>query len=163
VVPPPQGRSNRRDIDLGTWHCITPYVGGRGYRVGGVIGFATISVDGLKDVDVPKNNVFYAQNNTETNFAWGVYGGLAYDASPSLTLDLSYRCTNLGDASSGRVTAFGNSSSYKSRPSTTSPPTTSCWGFAGNSAAAALSLRRCGLLSYSDSPRPKTASLNRPS
>ncbi len=94
-------------IDLGTWHCITPYVGGG-------IGFASISVNGLKDVNVPNNSVFYAQSNTETNFAWAVYGGLSYDVTPSLTLDLSYRYTDLGDASSGRVTAFDNSSSYKS-------------------------------------------------
>ncbi len=94
-------------IDLGTWHCITPYVGGG-------VGFASISVNGLKDVNVPNNSVFYAQSNTETNFAWAVYGGLAYDVTPSLTLDLSYRYTDLGDASSGRVTAFDNSSSYKS-------------------------------------------------
>ena len=94
-------------IDLGTWHCITPYVGGG-------VGFASISVNGLKDVNVPNNSVFYAANNTQTNFAWGVYGGLAYDVTPSLTLDLSYRYTDLGDASSGRVTAFDNSSSYKS-------------------------------------------------
>jgi opacity protein-like surface antigen len=94
-------------IDLGTYWCITPYVGGG-------VGFASISVNGLKDVNVPNNSVFYAQSNTETNFAWAVYGGLAYDVTPSVTLDLSYRYTNLGDASSGRVTAFDNSSSYKS-------------------------------------------------
>ncbi len=33
-------------IDLGTYHCITPYVGGG-------VGFASISVLGLKDVNVP--------------------------------------------------------------------------------------------------------------
>jgi hypothetical protein len=34
--------------------------------------------------------------------------------TPSVTLDLSYRYTDLGDASSGTVTAFDNSSSYRS-------------------------------------------------
>jgi len=33
-------------IDLGTWHCVTPYVGGG-------VGFASVSVLGLKDVNVP--------------------------------------------------------------------------------------------------------------
>ncbi len=94
-------------IDLGTYHCVTPYVGGG-------VGFASITVNGLKDVNVPNNSVFYAADNTETNFAWAVYGGLAYDVTPGLTIDLSYRYTDLGDASSGRVTAFDNSSSYKS-------------------------------------------------
>jgi opacity protein-like surface antigen len=94
-------------VNLGTYHCVTPYIGGG-------IGFASISVNGLKDVNVPNNSVFYAADHTETNFAWGVYAGLAYDVTPGLTIDLSYRYTDLGDARSGRVTAFDNSASYKS-------------------------------------------------
>jgi opacity protein-like surface antigen len=42
------------------------------------------------------------------------WASLAYDVTPGLTIDLSYRYTDLGDASSGRVSAFDNSSSYKS-------------------------------------------------
>jgi len=67
---------------------------------------------GLKDVNVPNSSVFYAADHTETNFAWAVYGGLAYEVNPSVTLDLGYRYTDLGDAKSGRVTAYDNSSSY---------------------------------------------------
>jgi opacity protein-like surface antigen len=92
-------------IDLGTYMCITPYVGGG-------IGLASVSVLGLKDVNVPNNGVAYGADHTETNFAWAVYGGLAYDVNPSVTLDLSYRYTDLGSASSGRVTAYDGSSSY---------------------------------------------------
>lgn len=58
--------------------------------------------------------MFFGQTNTETNFAWAVYGGLSYDVTPGLSIDLTYRYTDLGDASSGRVTAYDNSSSYKS-------------------------------------------------
>ncbi len=94
-------------IDLGTYHCLTPYVGGG-------VGFASISVLGLKDVNVPNQSVFYATDNTETNFAWAVYAGLAYDVTPGLTIDLSYRYTDLGDASSGKVKAYDNSTFYKS-------------------------------------------------
>jgi opacity protein-like surface antigen len=94
-------------IDLGTWHCVTPYIGGG-------VGFANISVLGLKDVNVPNNSVFYGADHTETNFAWALYAGLAYDVTPSMTLDLSYRFTDLGDARSGTVTAFDLSSSYHS-------------------------------------------------
>ncbi len=61
---------------------------------------------------MPKNSVFYGADNTETNFAWAVYGGLAYDVNPSVTLDLSYRYADLGDARSGTVTAYDGSSSY---------------------------------------------------
>jgi opacity protein-like surface antigen len=92
-------------IDLGTYHCVTPYIGAG-------LGFASIDVLGLKDVNVPNNSVFYAADNTETNFAWAVYAGLAYDVTPAVTIDLSYRYTDLGDAQSGKVTAFDNSSFY---------------------------------------------------
>ncbi len=70
--------------------CITPYVGGG-------IGMASVSVLGLKDVNVPNGGVAYGADHTETNFAWAVYGGLAYDVNPSVTLDLSYRYTDLGE------------------------------------------------------------------
>ena len=64
----------------------------------------------MKDVNVPNGGVAFAKDNTETNFAWAVYGGLAYDVTPSVTIDLSYRYTDLGDAKSGVRTAFDNSS-----------------------------------------------------
>jgi opacity protein-like surface antigen len=92
-------------VDLPTILCITPYVGGG-------IGLASISVLGLKDVNVPNNAVFYAADHSETNFAWAVYGGLAYEVNQSVTLDLSYRYLDLGDARSGRVVSYDNSSSY---------------------------------------------------
>lgn len=79
-------------IDLGTWACITPYVGGG-------VGFANISVLGLKDVNVPNNSVAYGVDSTDTNFAWAVY-------------DLSYRYTDLGDVKSGRVTTFDGAACY---------------------------------------------------
>ncbi len=94
-------------IDLGTYWCITPYIGGG-------VGFASIDVLGLKDVNVPNNSVFYAADHSQTNFAWAVYGGLAYDVNQSLTIDLSYRYLDMGDARTGTVTAFDNSSSYNS-------------------------------------------------
>jgi opacity protein-like surface antigen len=94
-------------LDLGTYFCVTPYIGGG-------VGFASISVLGLKDVNVPNNSVFYAADHTESNFAWAVYAGLAYDVNPSVTIDLAYRYTDLGDARSGTVTAYDNSSFYKS-------------------------------------------------
>lgn len=94
-------------VDLPTVLCVTPYVGAG-------IGMSSISVLGLKDVNVPNDSVFYAADHTETNFAWAVYGGLAYDVNQSVTLDLSYRYADLGDARSGTVRAFDGSSSYAS-------------------------------------------------
>jgi opacity protein-like surface antigen len=86
-------------IDLGTWLCVTPYIGGG-------VGFASIDVLGLKDVNVPNGGVAFAKDNTETNFAWAVYAGLAYDVTPGLTIDLTYRYLDIGDAESGIRTNY---------------------------------------------------------
>jgi opacity protein-like surface antigen len=86
-------------LDLGTWWCITPYIGGG-------IGFASLSVLGMKDVNVPNFGVAYAGDHTETNFAWAVHAGLAYDVTPGFTVDLSYRYTDLGDARSGDFVSY---------------------------------------------------------
>jgi opacity protein-like surface antigen len=92
-------------IDMGNWCGFTPYIGAG-------IGFASISVNGLKDVNVPNNSVFYGSDHTSTNFAWALYAGTSYDVTPQITLDLTYRYASLGDAKSGPVTAFDFSSSY---------------------------------------------------
>jgi opacity protein-like surface antigen len=86
-------------VDLGTWWCITPYVGGG-------VGFASIDVIGLTDTNVPTGGFAFAQDNSQTNFAWALYAGLAYKVNPSLTIDLAYRYTDLGDAKSGIRTAY---------------------------------------------------------
>ena len=90
-------------IDLGTWHCVTPYVGGG-------IGFASISVLGYTDVNVnvPGGSVAYGKDHTETNFAWALYGGLAYEVTPGFTIDLAYRYTDLGDAKTGKTFTYDN-------------------------------------------------------
>jgi opacity protein-like surface antigen len=49
-------------IDLPNVWCTTPFAGGG-------IGLASVSVNGLKDVNVPNNSVFYGADNTQTNFA----------------------------------------------------------------------------------------------
>ncbi len=90
-------------IDIGTWHGVTPYVGGG-------VGFANISVLGYKDVNVPRASVAFGRDNNETNFAWAVYGGLAYKVTPGLTIDLSYRYTDLGDIKTGKIATFDNES-----------------------------------------------------
>jgi opacity protein-like surface antigen len=64
-------------FDLGTFWCVTPYVGGG-------VGFASNSVRGMKDVNVPNGAVYFASDHSETDFAWALYGGLAYDVTPGL-------------------------------------------------------------------------------
>jgi opacity protein-like surface antigen len=88
-------------VDLGTWWCITPYVGAG-------VGFADISILGYKDVNVPVQSVAYGQDNSQTNFAWALYAGFSYKVNPSLTLDLAYRYTDIGDIRTGRIATFDN-------------------------------------------------------
>jgi|JRHI01.1.fsa_nt_gi opacity protein-like surface antigen len=92
-------------IDLGCWRGFTPYVGAG-------IGFATISVNGLEDINTPNVSTFYGADHTTTNFAWALYAGTSYDITPQLALDLSYRYASLGTARSGVATAYNGSSSY---------------------------------------------------
>ena len=80
---------------------MTPYVGGG-------IGFATIDVIGLKDANIVTQGLAFATDNTETNFAWALYAGLAYKVTPGLTIDLAYRYTDIGDAKSVPAPAYDN-------------------------------------------------------
>jgi len=91
--------------DICTWHGFTPYVGAG-------IGFATFTVDGLKDVNVPVNGVAFGATNTSTNFAWAIHAGVAYDVTDRFVVDLAYRYADLGDAKSGVVTAYDGTDQY---------------------------------------------------
>jgi opacity protein-like surface antigen len=92
-------------IDMGNWCGFTPYIGAG-------IGFATLSVNGLQDVNVPTQGVAFGEDHTNTNFAWALYAGTSYEVTPQIALDLSYRYVNLGNANSGRVTAYDDTQSY---------------------------------------------------
>lgn len=83
-------------IDLGTWRGVTPYVGGG-------IGIASLSVQGLSDVNPVTGTWAYGEDNTKTNFAWALYAGVSYDVTSQFTMDLGYRYLDLGDAKSGAV------------------------------------------------------------
>jgi opacity protein-like surface antigen len=85
--------------DITHWCGFTPYVGAG-------IGFAAVSVNGLKDVNVPNNGVAFGSGNTNTNFAWAIHAGLSYDVTPQFVVDLAYRYADLGSASSGPVYTY---------------------------------------------------------
>jgi len=84
-------------IDLGTWNCLTPYLGAG-------IGFANHTVNGLSDMGINQavgggaNVSFaYADSATKTTVAWALMAGVSYDVTPNLKLDIGYRYLNLGD------------------------------------------------------------------
>ena len=94
-------------FDICTVRGITPYVGAG-------IGFANVSVNGMTDTNVPAASVFFGEDHSETNLAWSLSAGLAYDVSDSFTVDFGYRYLDLGDARSGTMTAYDLSSTYAS-------------------------------------------------
>ena len=80
--------------ELGTWWCITPFVG-----VG--IGGSRNTISGFTDVGQPLPSVAFGDTASKWNFAWAVHAGLAYQVSPNLTLELAYRYVDLGDGITG--------------------------------------------------------------
>ena len=92
-------------IDMGNWCGFTPYIGAG-------IGFASISVEGMKDINVFNNSVAFGTDKTTTNFAWALHAGVSYDVTPQMVVDLAYRYSDLGSVQSGVVTTFDGAASY---------------------------------------------------
>jgi opacity protein-like surface antigen len=84
-------------IDLGTWWCITPFIGAG-------VGVASITIDHFRDTNVIAGGGGYADSGTSTNFAWAAHAGLAYKVNPNFTIELAYRYLSMGDGKTG--TAF---------------------------------------------------------
>jgi len=95
-------------VDLGTWWCITPYVG-----VG--IGAAKIDIHGFRDDGftiiggTQSNSTTYAADASKWNFAWALHAGLTYKVTNSMSIDLGYRYLDMGDATTGATRAFDGS------------------------------------------------------
>ena len=92
-------------VDLGTWNCLTPYIGAG-------IGFASNTISGLTDQGIVFSNYPFgpvspslgtAQSGTKSGLAWALMAGFGYEVNKNLTLEFGYRYLNLGDARSGRI------------------------------------------------------------
>jgi opacity protein-like surface antigen len=93
-------------VDLGTWWCVTPYIGaGIGGSYNKISGFRD---DGFGDsfgVARP-SSIVYAADAGKWNFAWALHAGLGYRVTPNVTLELGYSYMNLGDATTGANSNF---------------------------------------------------------
>jgi len=88
-------------VDLGTWWCITPFVGaGIGASYNRISGFRDDGVNTYQGTAQP-GSVTYAADNGTWNFAWDVTAGLAYKVTPGFTVELAYRYVSLGSATTG--------------------------------------------------------------
>jgi opacity protein-like surface antigen len=91
-------------VDLGTWWCITPFIGAG-------VGAARVSVGNFTDTGI--NNLPFstasfasAPGGSRWNFAWAAHAGLAYNVTPNLILELAYSYVDLGDGQTGVLSAF---------------------------------------------------------
>jgi opacity protein-like surface antigen len=95
-------------VDLGTWWCITPYVGAG-------VGVANVKISGFRDDGfnyiggVLNNSTAYAADAGKWNFAWSLQTGLTYQVTRSMAIDLGYRYIDLGNATTGPTRAFDGS------------------------------------------------------
>ena len=64
---------------MGNWCGFTPFIGAG-------IGFATLTVDGMKDVNDSDEGVGFGDDHTKTNFAYAFYAGGSFDITPQVAL-----------------------------------------------------------------------------
>lgn len=92
--------------DLGTWYCVTPFVGfGVGMARNTISNFTDAGVNGTAAFGaVP--GLALADTASKWNFAWAIHAGLAYQVSRNMTVELSYRYVDLGDGMTGDIRPF---------------------------------------------------------
>jgi opacity protein-like surface antigen len=92
-------------IDLGTWWCITPFVGAG-------VGTARVSVANFTDTGdfinggLQAHSFNYAGEASKWNFAWSAHAGLAYKVTQNLTLELAYSYVDMGSGITGATYSF---------------------------------------------------------
>jgi len=94
--------------DLGTWWCVTPFVG-----VG--IGASRVTISNFTDtggipLSFPNGGSSFASalQGSKWNFAWAAHAGLAYKVSPNMTVELAYSYVDLGSGATGGSASFDN-------------------------------------------------------
>ncbi len=80
-------------LDLGTWWCLTPFVGAG-------VGTAYHRFTGLTDVghiaDGSTGFGYASTDSSKWNMAWALHAGLAYNVSNTFKVELAYRYVNFG-------------------------------------------------------------------
>jgi opacity protein-like surface antigen len=86
-------------VDLGTWWCITPFVGAG-------VGMSRNTISNFTDINTPTAGVAFGDTASKWNFAWAAHAGLAYKVTPGMTMELGYSYVNLGDAVTGDLRTY---------------------------------------------------------
>ena len=102
--------------DLGTWWCVTPFIGAG-------IGTSRISVGNFTDTGdfitlapAQAHSFNYAGQAAQWNFAWALHAGLAYKVSPGVTLELAYSYLDLGKGMTGPTNSFDQTTNTTHAP-----------------------------------------------
>jgi opacity protein-like surface antigen len=91
-------------VDLGTWWCVTPYLGaGIGGAKVNIIGFRD---DGFNDVGGLSVSTAYAADASKFNFAWALHAGLSFKVTQAMSIDFGYRYLDMGNGTTGATRAF---------------------------------------------------------
>lgn len=96
-------------IDLGTWNCFTPFVGAG-------VGMSRNTISSFRDTSVSFGSDVYADTASKWSLAWALYAGVGFEVTKNLTVELTYRYLNLGDAVTGDIHAFDGSSNPSFTP-----------------------------------------------
>lgn len=87
-------------LDLGTWWCITPYLGAG-------IGGAYNTISGMQDVGFVAGGTtgfgYTLSDNSNMSLAWNIQAGLTYNVNNNLKIDFSWRYLSLGSPISAVV------------------------------------------------------------
>jgi opacity protein-like surface antigen len=100
-------------VDLGTWWCITPFIGAG-------VGGARVAINGFTDQGIALNGgvgpalagLAFGDNVSRWNFAWAAHAGLAYKVTPNFTVELAYRYLDMGDGLTGDLRAFDGTNAF---------------------------------------------------
>jgi opacity protein-like surface antigen len=92
-------------VDLGTWWCMTPFIGAG-------VGGARVSINNFTDQGLAIQGgpvlpaLAFGDNVSKWNFAWALHAGVAYKVSPNFTVELAYRYLDMGDGLTGDLRSF---------------------------------------------------------
>lgn len=76
-------------VDLGTWNCLTPFVGAG-------IGFTRNTLNDFVDTGLGTSGLGFGRDTSEWHAAWALHAGVAYNVTKNFKVELAYRYLNLG-------------------------------------------------------------------
>jgi opacity protein-like surface antigen len=95
-------------VDLGTWWCMTPFVGaGVGASRNTISGFRDDGIFNDIALTTPQAvSSTFGATASKWNLAWALYAGVAYNITQNVAIELAYRYMNLGDGVTGPTNSF---------------------------------------------------------